>query len=90
MWSIPGGIARKDKREQDDPKKAHSDALVRLLGLEHSEAGIMHANFGAEDLQQFMSFQKKQLQGAIGDRLRANEEVTIIASATNVAGADAR
>src|ERR1700680_2594475 len=58
---------------------AHEAA--HLLGLEHSETGIMHAKFGKKDMEEFIvgllkfnAIQKKQLQGAIGDRLRRNEE----------------
>jgi hypothetical protein len=68
---------------------AHEAA--HLLGLEHSEAGIMHAKFGKKDMEEFIvgllkfnAIQKKQLQGAVGDRLRRNEEVTLTASAPNV------
>ena len=60
---------------------AHEAA--HLLGLEHSEAGIMHAKFGKKDMEDFIvgllkfnAIQRKQLQGAIGVRLRKNEEVT--------------
>ena len=68
-----------------------------LLGVEHSEAGIMHANFGTKDMAQFMqgrlkfnAIQEKQLRSAIGDRLRRNEEVALTASAPNAGAPEPR
>jgi len=67
---------------------AHEAA--HLLGLEHSEAGIMRANFDTKDIKEFMqgrlkfnAIQRKQLRSAIGGRRRTDGEMTLIASEPN-------